>query len=288
MGEEHPPLNLPMPELPEVETVVRALRAAATGARIEGIVHASRRVALGNRPGWRRQIVARTIAAVSRRGKYIIIRMTGGCHLVIHLRMTGHLRLRSNRIGRGPHDRLILTLRGPGSRRSRQLVLVDTRQFARADYCPPGGLLQHQGLSRLGPEATDIGDEELHGIAARSRRSIKALLLDQHVMAGLGNIYADEALFAAGIHPAALCHRLGRTRLIRLRTEMERILAAAIAACGTTFDTFSDLTGQAGGFAPKLMVYGRTGEPCRVCGHSIKRMVIVGRGTHYCPGCQRR
>jgi len=280
-------IRAPMPELPEVETIVRALRDVVTGARIDRVVYASRRAALGNRRDWREQLRGRIIEDVERRGKHMIFGLSGEAYLVLHLRMTGRLLLRAPRAGREPHDRLILALGGSRPASLRHLVLVDTRQFARVDFCPPGSLHLHPGLSKLGPEATEISEQQLCRLTARSQRPIKALLLDQRCLAGLGNIYADESLFAAGIHPAARCDLLDRRRLRRLRTAIHRILAAAIAACGTTFDTFSDLSGQAGGFAPRLKVYGRTGEPCRVCGRPIARMVIVGRGTHFCPRCQK-
>jgi formamidopyrimidine-DNA glycosylase len=113
------------------------------------------------------------------------------------------------------------------------------------------------------------------------------LLLDQTRIAGIGNIYADEALHAAGIRPTAIAARLGPQRVQRLHTAIVDILTRAIAACGTTFDTFSNLGGEAGGFGPQLLVYQRDGQPCHACGRPLKRIVIAGRGTHYCPRCQR-
>lgn len=276
-----------MPELPEVETVARGLRKTVGAARIERAVYASRRVARGCPPGWRQAICGRTIEAVSRRGKYLIFALSGDCHLVLHLRMTGRLRLTERQSGKGPHDRLILALSGGRLPRPRQLVLVDTRQFARILWWNQVLPLTQPPLSLLGPEATDLTDEILQEILRRSRRPIKSLLLDQTRVAGLGNIYVDESLYRARIHPATPAMTLSRPRVQRLRVAITDILHAAIAACGTTFDTYSDLSGRAGGFAPQLAAYGRGGEPCAHCGKSLRRIALGGRGTFFCPLCQR-
>ncbi|MBI3873274.1 MAG: bifunctional DNA-formamidopyrimidine glycosylase/DNA-(apurinic or apyrimidinic site) lyase [candidate division Zixibacteria bacterium] len=276
-----------MPELPEVETVVRALRRTVLGARLIGVNYASHRVSRPNPRGWKDQVAGRHIAAIERRGKYILFGLSGGHHLVMHLRMTGRLRLGSAPCVRGKYDRLILVLDGPESRQVRHLVLVDTRQFARADWCLPGALEQHSGLARLGPDALMATVEHLLRIMAGTHRPIKALLLDQHALAGLGNIYADEALFGARIHPTAPADSLRNARRQRLLGAIHAVLAAAVAACGTTFDTFSDLEGRSGGFAAQLKVYGRTGEPCLRCATPVARIVIIGRSSHFCPRCQR-
>lgn len=275
-----------MPELPEVETVVRALRVAVLGAQITRVRYSSSRVGRSNPAGWKAELANQTIKTISRRGKYIILSLSSGGHLIAHLRMTGHFRLHAPDAKRGKHDRLILELEGGALASPARLVLVDTRQFARADFIPTGSPQHHPGIAKLGPEADRVTETELRRILARSHRPIKSLLLDQTALAGLGNIYADESLHAAGIHPLAPSDVLDRGDVRRLRTAIQRLLAAAIEACGTTVDTFSDLSGEAGGFGPCLNVYSRNGLPCFNCGSGIERTVLLGRSTHFCPRCQ--
>lgn len=275
-----------MPELPEVETVVRTLRQAILGATISSVVFASKRVAMGNSRGWKDSLTGSEIVSISRRGKYIDVNLGSRGHLIMHLRMTGRFRLYPAGKKREKHDRLILSIHGRALYGPSLLTLVDTRQFARADYLPSTSTRLHTGIGKLGPEADHVTETELRRILAKSKRPIKSLLLDQTAIAGLGNIYADECLHAAGIHPLASCELVDRAQVRRLRSAMQRILAAAIEACGTTFDTFSDLSGEAGGFAPFLHVYSRTGQPCLSCGSLIERIVLSGRSAHFCPSCQ--
>jgi formamidopyrimidine-DNA glycosylase len=285
-----------MPELPEVETVVRGLRRRILGVRMERVAYVARRVASGNPSRWRNNLKGRTIDRVSRRGKYIVFHFSGDHHLILHLRMTGSLRLAGVDEPRGPHDRLVLVVSG-GPLRSRSagirspadrhLVLRDMRQFARAEWCAPGALARHPALAKLGPEANELSTDILKPILAASRRPVKTLLLDQTRLAGLGNIYVDESLFTARIHPLTPANAISSRKAGRLTAAIVEILEAAIAACGTTFDTFSDLSGRAGGFAPRLQVYQRTGAPCPRCRARLRRIALGGRGTHFCPRCQR-
>jgi len=272
-----------MPELPEVETVVRGLRRVLVGSHFGEVRYASMRVNRSNRRGWKKALSGKSVLGVGRRGKYIIFHLTDGHSVVAHLRMTGRLWVKAEPYQPGKHDRTIVTLSS-----ERCLILNDARQFARFDWCPPGGLDSHPGLAKLGPEAPEITLEEFAAICKKAHRPIKALLLDQTRLAGLGNIYADESLFHAGIRPTTLASSLGRQRLQRLHTSLQNVLAKAIEACGTTIDTFSDVEGSSGGFAPYLMVYRRTGEPCRICHSLIRRIELAGRGTHYCSHCQKR
>lgn len=275
-----------MPELPEVETVVRALRTAVLASRILRVRYTSARIARPNPRGWKEALANRVIETIARRGKYIIFSFHGGGHLITHLRMTGRFRLHPPNRKRGRHDRLILDLMGGPLDSIVCLTLVDTRQFARADFLGTGQAKSHSGIAKLGIEADKVTEVELRRVLARTHRPIKSLLLDQTALAGLGNIYADEALHMAGIHPLTPSDSADRGEVRRLRMSVQRILAAAIEACGTTFDTFSDLSGEAGGFAPQLKVYSRTGLPCLQCGTAIERVVLSGRSTHFCPRCQ--
>lgn len=276
-----------MPELPEVETVARALRARIIGVRLERVAYAARRVASGNPPRWRTNLRGRTIDRVSRRGKYIIFHFSGDHHLILHLRLTGSLRLTGVDEPRGPHDRLVLVVAGGRLRSVRHLILRDMRQFARAVWCAPGALALNPALAKLGPEANELTTDKLKPILAASRRPIKMLLLDQTRLAGLGNIYVDESLFTARIHPLTPANAISSRKAGRLNAAIVEILEAAIAACGTTFDTFSDLSGRAGGFGPRLQVYQRTGDRCPRCRATLRRIAVGGRGTHFCPRCQR-
>lgn len=275
-----------MPELPEVETVVRTLRVAVEGARIVGVRHASRRVALGNPRHWREAIRGRTISAITRRGKYIIMSLNPRGALVVHLRMTGRFRLYPASAKRGIHDRLIFEVADGPLPCPMLLTLIDTRQFARGDFLDDGAVRKHSGIAKLGAEADTISETELRRVLAKSSRPIKSLLLDQTALAGLGNIYADESLFLSGIHPLTPSNLIDRGQVRRLRSAMRRILQEAIDSCGTTIDSFSDLSGEAGGFAPRLKVYGRTEELCQVCRTPITRIVLAGRSAHFCPNCQ--
>ena len=196
--------------------------------------------------------------------------------------MTGRLWIKPKPYRRGVHDRFIIDLLP-----DHVLLLADARQFGRVEWIPPAGLAAHAGLNRLGPDALTIPFDTFREVCRHARRPIKSLLLDQTRIAGIGNIYADESLFDAGIKPLATASRIGSARIERLHGAIIDILHRAIAACGTTFDTFSDLTGEAGGFGPQLRVYQRDGTPCPLCGGTIRRIVVSGRGTHFCPRCQR-
>ena len=275
-----------MPELPEVETVVRALRDAVLRSRVRAVRFASARVTRPNPGGWKLALAGSVLTAVSRRGKYIILSFDRGSHLIVHLRMTGRFRLYPSTASRGKYDRLILEIETHSTHETSLLVLVDTRQFARADFIAAGAPAVHPGIAKLGPEADRITELQLRRILARSRRPIKSLLLDQTALAGLGNIYADEALHTSGLHPLTPADLVDRGQARRLRMAITSILTSAIRACGTTFDTFSDLRGEAGGFAPQLKVYSREGLPCLTCQTPIKRIGLSGRSAHFCPKCQ--
>ncbi len=271
-----------MPELPEVETVVRGLRRHILNDTLQRVRFASLRISRANVSGWKRRFTGRAVTNIARRGKFIVVGLTDDHTMVIHLRMTGRLWVKPLPYRRGPYDRCVIELAS-----HRALILADTRQFARLQWVGPGQLDSHPSLQILGPDALTIGLDELRTILRQTRRPIKALLLDQIRIAGLGNIYVDESLHAAGIRPTVPSSRIGQERVIRLHTAIRDILTRAIAACGTTFDTFSDLGGQAGGFGPQLRIYHRHGQPCLQCGAIIRRIVVAGRGTHFCPRCQR-
>jgi len=256
-----------MPELPEVETVVRTLAPRLAGRRIVKVITASRK-------GWTESVQAlagRRIRGVSRYGKYIVLALDRGVG-AIHLGMTGRL-VAGGTVG--PHTRAVLVLdRG-------RVVFDDVRQFGSMrwlEHAPEG----------LGPDALEIPGEEFVRRLAGRRGRIKALLLNQRFVRGVGNIYADESLFRARIHPLAKAGRLSRRRALRLHEAIVAVLSEAVAKGGSTVSDYVDADGRPGWFQLEHSVYQRTGEPCVVCGAPIRRILVAQRSTHYCPLCQFR
>lgn len=268
-----------MPELPEVETVVRTVTPHLAGRSILEAQFHSRFVTPGNRKRLAERLEGRRIESIRRRGKFIQVVLDEGI-LTIHLGMTGSLRAAASGDASaltGTHTYGILTLD------QGVLLYNDPRQFGRIEWTPS----VCPRVARLGPEPLEITrDEFLQRLKRRAR--IKALLLNQAFLAGLGNIYADESLFAAGIHPLALAARLKTERGIRLHGAIQQTLRAAIACGGSSISDYVDARGEKGWFQVEHKVYGREGQPCRVCGTPIKKILVAQRGTHFCPQCQRR
>lgn len=263
-----------MPELPEVETVVRTVRPHLTGRHILSARFTSRFVTPGNRRQLARQLEGRVIRSVQRRGKFIVISLDSGT-LAIHLGMTGKLLTDA---APGEHTRGVFTLDDG------VLVYDDARQFGRITWTKqlPGR------IARLGPEPLEIGVEEFRVRLRRHKARVKPLLLNQTFLAGVGNIYADEALFAAGVHPLATASRLSASRAARLHRALLETLSLAIEHRGSSISDYVDADGKRGGFQQLHRVYGREGQPCLNCGAPIRKIVVAQRGTHYCPKCQRR
>jgi formamidopyrimidine-DNA glycosylase len=262
-----------MPELPEVETVVRTVAPHITGRRIVSAKFTSRFVTPGNRAQLARRLAGRRIESVHRRGKFIVIKLDQGT-LTVHLGMTGRLMVSGDP---DAHTHGIFHLDDG------VLLYHDPRQFGRIEYStgtPPR-------VARLGPEPLETGLEEFRARLRRKAR-IKALLLNQSFLAGLGNIYADEILFAAGIHPLAIAARLKPERVARLHQAIRDVLSLAIERGGSSISDYVDANGERGWFQFEHKVYGREGEPCKVCGTPIKRILVSQRGTHFCPRCQKR
>ncbi len=262
-----------MPELPEVETVVRGLAPRLAGCVIGRASFSSRLVVRENFPALAARLVGQRIRKVERRGKFIVLRLDRGA-LTIHLGMTGKLLLDGVQ---GQHIRAVFPLDGG------TLVYDDARQFGRIEYGDP----EPARLAGLGPDALHSGREEFFAALRRHAGRIKPLLLSQSVIAGLGNIYVDEALFAARIHPKARASRLSDRRLQALHEAVVSVLRRAIAAGGSSISDYVDAEGRRGSFQKEHCVYGREGEPCLVCGGTIRRIELGQRGTHYCPRCQK-
>ncbi len=264
-----------MPELPEVETVVRSIT-RLRGRRVVTVEIGCPRVLRGDDPQrTAARLEGRRIAGVSRRGKFILIALEGGGYLVVHLGMTGRLLMGAKP---GKHTHVILTLdRGV-------LLYDDSRQFG----CFQVSEEIPERVASLGPEPLEVGYEEFAAALRKRRSRIKALLLDQRFLRGLGNIYADEALFRAGIHPLAAASRLRPERARRLHTKIVEVLTEAIAAGGSSISDYVDADGRKGFFQVKHRVYQRTGEPCLSCGAPIRRILVAQRSSHFCPKCQKR
>ena len=269
-----------MPELPEVETTRRGVAPHIVGRTIRGAVvrQASLRWPV---PDLDRLLRGRKVLTVERRAKYILIRFAHGT-LMIHLGMSGSLRLVPAATAPRPHDHVDLLCAGLCLR------LHDPRRFG-AVLWTDADPLDHPRLRDLGPEPlSDAFDgSRLYHMARGRKRAIKTLLMDGRAVVGVGNIYATEALFHAGIRPGRASQRVSRQRLAQLALAIKDVLRSAIERGGTTLRDFLGASGNPGYFAQELMVYGRAGEPCRKCRHPIRRTVLAGRSTFYCPRCQR-
>ncbi len=273
-----------MPELPEVETVVRLIRPRLTGRRITQVRVLWERTLGGlTEAELERRVRGRRIARVWRRAKQIVLdleyRGRPAGHLLIHLRMTGRLHVHDPSVEQGPYLRVSLALdRGV-------LHFIDVRKFGRMLFREDPSDI----LDALGPEPLDdeFTAEGFHRALRARRRLLKPLLLDQTFLAGLGNIYVDEALHRAGLHPMRRSDRLPKQAAQRLHAEIRATLLEAIEREGSSFDTFYRTPeGQPGSYQDQFRVYGRDGEPCLTCGRTIRKLVVAQRGTHICTRCQ--
>lgn len=276
-----------MPELPEVETVVRDLKAhAMEHAVISDVEIRWPRIVVGIRPDrFIRALRGRAISRLSRRGKHIVAHLDTGARLIIHLRMTGKLLFSEPKAVPGKHDHVVITFAD-----GRRLFFNDTRKFGRftlaTDAIDP--------LEALGPEPLEkaFTPRLLRERLADTTRQIKPLLLDQTCVAGLGNIYVDESLWHARIHPERKTNTLTRAEINRLHAAIREVLSVAIENRGTTLGqgatNYYSVAGRRGRNADALQVFRRDGEPCPRCGTTIKRIVVGQRGTHFCPVCQQK
>lgn len=276
------PSQIPIvPELPEVETTRRGLEPHVLGTRVTGVIV---------RRGDLRQPVSASIHALSghritsvrRRAKYLLLGIDDDSTLLIHLGMSGSLRVARPAQPWRPHDHLGITLAN-----GNQLRFHDPRRFGLVLHIT-GDPLAHRLLENLGPEPLTEDFTSVHLAAACAKRAvaIKLVIMDAKVVVGVGNIYASEALFRAGIRPQTVAKRASKPRLAKLVAAIREVLAEAIAAGGTTLRDFVQAGGEPGYFKQRLFVYARNGEPCRVCGTAIRHAVIGQRATYWCPRCQ--
>lgn len=273
-----------MPELPEVETIRRDLLPVVRGRTVRSAwisANAPRLAQLVPAEAFCRGLVGQRIEDVGRRGKYLLIHLEGGLTWIVHLRMTGRLQHGRDGCPDDPYLRAKFGL-DDGS----WLCFMDLRKFGTMWLVDDVDLV----TGKLGPEplddAFDVG--AFHGALKRRSAAIKAVLLDQAVLAGVGNIYADESLFRAGIDPRKAAQRISRPAAGRLHEAVVEVLLEAVGDRGSSFSDYVDAQGKAGYHHLKVRVFRRTDEPCFVCGTAVRRVKVGGRGTHFCPKCQRR
>ncbi len=291
-----------MPELPEVEVLRQRLKTSLIGRRITALSTTGKSYLFLTSPReLERRLVGRTALALERHGKYLLLELDDGSRLLIHLGMTGQLfaagatsprllsakhhltldKARQAQFEPDGHTHLRVSFSDGGP----QLFFRDVRKFGKLLWLAQGR--SDSRLDKLGPDALTADFASWASAAARRRGSIKAFLLDQSVVAGIGNIYADESLFSARLLPTRKVEQLSRAELHRLHRAVAEILAAAIVAGGSSIDDYIHPDGSDGDYQLRLSVYGRTGQPCRRCKGAIERSLVAQRGTHFCASCQR-
>jgi formamidopyrimidine-DNA glycosylase len=275
-----------VPELPEVETTRRGIEPHLVGRRIAAVTLRRTDLRWPIPPEIGALLPGQRIDRVERRAKYLLLHTEVGSAL-LHLGMSGMLRVLPPDVPIGKHDHVDIVLEGTTEQRGRVLRFTDPRRFGSLLWQPPGAM--HPLLVALGPEPlTDAFDGDTLWHASRSRSAaVKLFLMDNANVVGVGNIYASEALFAAGIDPRRAAGSVSRARYARLAAEVKRILAWAIERGGTTLRDFLNPDGAPGYFFRELNVYGRAGEPCKVCSTPIKQVVLGQRSTFWCPVCQK-
>ena len=272
-----------MPELPEVEVTRRAVRPLLVGRRVKRVATTVKSYFFLTPPAkLRAALEGHTVLDLARHGKYLLASLDDGSRLLLHLGMTGQL-LSSRAKGFSPdaHTHLVIAFadRGPA------LCFRDVRKFGKVRWLAPGK--SDPRLDKLGRDALSVSGEHLFTESRKRRAAVKTLLLDQGVLAGVGNIYADEALFLAHVRPTRRAATLKRVECDALASAVLRVLRAGIAAGGSSIDDFVHPDGTGGGFQSDHQVYGRGGEPCVRCGTAIRRVVIGQRSSCFCPSCQR-
>lgn len=273
-----------MPELPEVETIRRTLAERVSGRTIEAVELYWPGAVLGwDKQGFAEIVSGKRIEELGRRGKYLLLSLSQGWTLVAHMRMTGRLFYYPEPELPGRHTHVVFHLN------QGELHFNDVRKFGRILAVPTAEHLLLPALAKLGPEPLESGftPEVFYRRLGKQKRPIKAALLDQEVVAGLGNIYADEALYLARLNPWRPSQSLNEPEIKALHAAIVTVLQAGIEAQGTTFRDYRDANGEKGAFQEELKVYGRAGEPCQSCGWPLEKGRLSGRTTVFCSHCQR-
>jgi formamidopyrimidine-DNA glycosylase len=274
-----------MPELPEIETIRRGLVPLLTGRKVLEVKVRERRLREPIAVRGLARLRGATVTGIRRRSKYLLLDTDSGLTLLIHLGMTGQLWVVDALRPRRPHEHVVFALDN-----FRELRFADSRRFGLLRLLKSDLLHRDPRLKGLGPEPLDeqLTGEALYRMTRGRRKPVKNYLMDTRAIAGVGNIYACEALYRSGLNPKRAVGRIGRAGWERLLAELRDVLNEAISAGGTTLRDFLNAEGDAGYFAVKLLVYDRAGKPCRKCAGRIRRIVQAGRSTFYCPRCQAR
>ncbi|MFH2048821.1 MAG: DNA-formamidopyrimidine glycosylase [bacterium] len=282
-----------MPELPEVETVVRGLRSTILNKTIARVKTNAPPASIVVSDSFKNKIFevilkGKEVLEINRRGKNILISLSDEITLWAHLKMTGHFFYKQASEPIEKHDLVIIDfMDDKNNTHPHHLRFNDYRRFGRLRLFYNDELWEQKGLKTLGEEPLLMKADDFISLCKKTRRMIKPALLDQSFIAGIGNIYADEALYASGIHPQRITSTLSKKKLLELHSHIQRLLKKAIRLMGTSVDTYSGVNGKPGGFQKYLLAYGREGEPCSKCGTEIKREKIGSRSAHFCPRCQK-
>ena len=276
-----------MPELPEVETVAQGLEKRALGRRVAQVEVRHAGVIVGPPDDFAERLSGRTIVAVRRKGKVLVLALDSANGLepefvMIRLGMTGQITVQPRPSPLEAHTHVVMALDDGRE----ELRFRDARRFGNLRILTSGEM--EKILTALGPDAREITEEQFSNALRGRHGAIKSWLMNQQMLAGLGNIYADEALFAARVHPLSQPARVPPDAARRLFRAVRRVLDRAVNLQGTSFRDYVDIEGRPGNFAMRLKVYQREGEPCRRCRKRIRRIVIAGRSSHFCPRCQPR
>lgn len=271
-----------MPELPEVETIKRQLESQILGSEIVGIVVNDSRCFVAGRKG----VEGEVIKEILRVGKYLFVRFSSGRGLQIHLKMTGRVvveqETQNMEYAEAKHTRVVITLRD-----KRRIFYWDTRMFGYIKVLE-NVETEHEALKKkLGPEPWDITDIDLLRKFKRTGRAVKEVILDQNVLAGVGNIYANDGLWLAGMNPRRIAKSLKPKEVARLRKSLCKVLERGLATGGASDNSYVNAYGEKGSYQDEFLTYRRAGEPCKKCGKLVERIVVGGRGTWVCGKCQK-
>ena len=272
-----------MPEMPEVETVRRTLLPLIKGKTIKEVTVWYPKIITGDAKEFKRQLVGKKITTIDRYAKYLLIRLSGNLTVVSHLRMEGKYRLVKINTKKDKHDHVQIVFSDNSA-----LRYNDVRKFGRMQLIKTGTEKEKTGISKLGaePNSAAFTVSYLQNGLVRKKKNIKNTLLDQSVVAGLGNIYVDEVLWETKIHPLSQANTIPAEKVAQLHDNINSLIELAIAERGTTIHTYLDANGKTGGFQKMLQVYGHKGEPCVRCGTPLEKIKVNGRGTTFCPKCQ--
>ena len=272
-----------MPEMPEVETVRRTLLPLIKGKTIKEVTVWYPKIITGDAKEFAKQLTGKKIENIERYAKYLLIRLSDNLTIVSHLRMEGKYRLVKINTKKDKHDHVQIVFKDNSA-----LRYNDVRKFGRMQLIKTGTEKEKTGISKLGaePNSAAFTVSYLQNGLARKKKNIKNTLLDQSIVAGLGNIYVDEVLWETKIHPLSQANTIPAEKISQLHDNINSLIELAIAERGTTIHTYLDANGKTGGFQKMLQVYGHKGEPCVRCGTPLEKIKVNGRGTTFCPKCQ--